>query len=70
MKHHKKLSFILIFILSFLAGGSSRLLTQENPRGISQAEGEHLLSQSNSTGHSEFHVWHHLQSQQSEVIIT
>ncbi|MCT7961376.1 hypothetical protein NG791_11915 [Laspinema sp. D1] len=65
MKHHKKLSLVLIFTLSFLAGGSSRLLTEENPGGMSKTEGEHLLSQSNSTGHSQFNVWHHLQSQKS-----
>ncbi|AFY85020.1 hypothetical protein [Oscillatoria acuminata] len=66
MKHHNKLSLVLIFTLSFLAGGSSRLLTQENPGGISQAAGDDLLSQSNSTDHSEFNVWHHLQSHQSD----
>lgn len=65
MKNHKKLSLGLIFTLSFLGVGSSRLLTQENIGGISQAAGDHSLSQSNSTGHSEFNVWHHLQSDKS-----
>jgi hypothetical protein len=66
MKHHKKLSLVLIFTLSFLAVGSSRLLTQENPGGVRQAEGNNSLSQSNSPGHSGFNVWHHLQSHHSD----
>lgn len=66
MKKYKKPSLVLIFTLSFLAVGSSRLLTQENPRGISQAAGAHSLSQSNSTGHSGFNVWHYLQTHKSD----